>query len=279
MEETTFPMQQKSGFASEKGRRSTMEDACTHHESERFNFWAVYDGHGIDKKENGYKVANEAANKLHQYVFEELGQLKTLDQSTMNKNILLKAFQKMETELRQQGSMSTGSTATVALLDKVTKTLNIANLGDSRAVLAHLKKRQIKTTALSTDHKAGKKREAERIRKAGGIVFRNRVSGILAVSRTLGDFGLKTEKSDIDKVMSEPEISVRQLGPNDRFLILACDGVWDVMTNQDAATLVNTVLEKTHNPTQAAYDLVQEALARNTNDNITAVIVEFQNLQ
>lgn len=118
-----------------------------------------------------------------------------------------------------------------------TRTLYTANVGDSRAVLVRNKK----AIRLTKDHKASLPEEAKRITEAGGFIGRNRrVNGVLAISRALGDHMLKEN----DVVTAKPYCITTQLTDEDSFLILACDGVWDVMTDQEAADFV---VEKVNN--------------------------------
>jgi serine/threonine protein phosphatase PrpC len=94
-----------------------------------------------------------------------------------------------------------------------------------------------KAIRLTVDHKASLPEEAKRITDAGGFVGRNRVNGVLAVSRALGDHMLKEN----DVVTAVPYCQETELTDEDSFLVLACDGVWDVITDQEA---VDFVLQK-----------------------------------
>jgi serine/threonine protein phosphatase PrpC len=100
-------------------------------------------------------------------------------------------------------------------------------LGNKKAVIG-----------LSVDHKPYDEIEKKRIEAAGGTVHMKRVDGDLAVSRTFGDFAYK-QRTDLppaeQKVSCVPELKFHTRGPDDEFVILACDGLWDVMTNEDAA--------------------------------------------
>jgi len=83
--------------------------------------------------------------------------------------------------------------------------------------------------ALSVDHKPNSKDERQRIENAGGVVVWAgtwRVCGVLAVSRAFGDRPLKRY------VIATPDIKEENLKDDDEFLILASDGLWDVMSNQ-----------------------------------------------
>ena len=111
-----------------------------------------------------------------------------------------------------------------------------ANAGDSRAVLS----RAGKAVALSWDHKPQSEIESSRIKNAGGFVSENgRVNGNLNLSRSIGDLKYKVDKSlkrEEQIITAEPDIHIEKLDArrDGKFLILACDGIWDVLTRQEA---------------------------------------------
>jgi len=116
-----------------------------------------------------------------------------------------------------------------------------ANTGDSRAVLS----RNGEAVALSHDHKPFNAGEKERIENAGSHVKFNRVNGDLAVSRALGDFVYKrcdTVDAEHQAVTAFPEIICEQRLPADEFIVLACDGIWDVMSSQEVVEKVREML-------------------------------------
>ena len=126
--------------------------------------------------------------------------------------------------------MSDGTTAIVATVHdgKVT----VANAGDSRCILV---RRGGTALALSDDHKPSREDEVTRIRDLGGKVIywgRWRVQGVLAVSRAIGDVNLQPY------ITAVPEVMHHDIGANDLFLVLATDGLWDVMSNDDVAVFV-----------------------------------------
>ncbi|CAL9157435.1 unnamed protein product, partial [Musa hybrid cultivar] len=163
-----------------------------------------------------------------------------------------------------------GSTASTAIL--VGDRLLVANVGDSRAVIS----RGGKAFAVSKDHKPDQTDERRRIEDAGGFVMWAgtwRVGGVLAVSRAFGDRLLK------QFVVADPEIQAWM--PNLQyiiivdhsleFLILASDGLWDVVTNEEAVAMIQSI----EDPEQAAKRLLHEAYQRGSADNITCVVVRF----
>lgn len=142
------------------------------------------------------------------------------------------------------------------------RVLYTANVGDARIVLC----RNGKALRLSYDHKGSDENEGKRIANAGGLILNNRVNGVLAVTRALGDSYMK------DLVTGHPYTTETVIQPDiDEFIILACDGLWDVCSDQEAVDLVR------HNadPTAAAKHLVDYALARFSTDNLSCMIVRF----
>ncbi|KIK67432.1 hypothetical protein GYMLUDRAFT_37555 [Collybiopsis luxurians FD-317 M1] len=141
--------------------------------------------------------------------------------------------------------------------------LYCANAGDARGVLC----RAGKAVRLTYDHKGSDKQEAKRITDAGGFVMGGRVNGVLAVTRSLGDSSMK------EFVVGAPFTTETELCDEDEFLILACDGLWDVIGDQAA---VNQI--KAFDDAQAASQhLLRYALNNHTTDNVTVVVVRFKN--
>lgn len=133
---------------------------------------------------------------------------------------------------------------------------------------------------MSHDHKPYLPGETARIEAAGGTVAMRRVNGDLAVSRALGDFTYKQSKNlrpEAQQVSAEPEFIVQERQKDsDEYLVLACDGIWDVMTNQDVATFAcEKTREGIDNLGILAENLIDEGLIRNSRDNMSAIIVAF----
>ena len=165
--------------------------------------------------------------------------------------------------------------------------LYAANVGDSRAILCCKKNNitneigiEVETASsyygkrLTFDHRTDESCEQTRIQDAGGFIARDRVLGILAVTRAFGDHGMK------QFVIAEPYITKTILNDESTvgdcpFLILACDGVWDVMTDQEAVDLLHAkYIENNMEPVpDAAEYLVKLAITKGSTDNVTAIVV------
>lgn len=115
-------------------------------------------------------------------------------------------------------------------------------------------------------------KEHQRIKDAGGFIGFNgvwRVAGILATSRALGDYPLKEKKF----VVAEPDIlnfNLKDVQP--KFIILATDGLWDCFTNEEA---VDYIKERLDEPHFGAKSIILQAYYKGSLDNITVIIVKF----
>jgi len=145
----------------------------------------------------------------------------------------------------------------------IRRVLYCANAGDARGVLC----RAGKAVRLTYDHKGSDKQEAKRIMDAGGFVMSGRVNGVLAVTRSLGDSSMK------EYVVGSPYTTETELSEEDEFLILACDGLWDVVEDQAAVQLVRDVAD----PRKAAETLLDHAYKNWSSDNVTVLVVRFRN--
>jgi len=169
-----------------------------------------------------------------------------------------------------------------------------ANAGDSRAVLC----RGGQAVALSHDHKPNDDRERNRIERAGATVqecrvgegefsrVNYRINGNLNLSRAIGDLQYKRRedlKQEEQAVCSTPDIHTEARSPNDDFLLLACDGIWDVKTNQEACTFVLNRIAKKQPLEKIAEDLLDDCICADPKvtfglggDNMTCTIVKIQ---
>mmetsp|Transcript_3051 Transcript_3051/g.7302 ORF Transcript_3051/g.7302 Transcript_3051/m.7302 type:complete len:456 (+) Transcript_3051:37-1404(+) len=253
--------------------RPYMEDG--HHFVDRLGgddgrgYFAVFDGHG------GRPSVDYAESKMHEVLISEL-------QASPNApgTALERTFVKVDDQLRVLGSCrQAGATAVVALIAQqgagpsAKRHLAVANVGDTRAVLVNSRGG---VTRLTYDHKASDAQEARRIVNAGGHIARGRVGGQLMVTRALGDHALRAMG-----VTAMPHITERNLSDADRCLILATDGVWDVMSDEDCGQFVlssmsHCAVENMHDVASGlAQAIVNQAKSLGSTDNITAAIVFF----
>jgi len=167
-----------------------------------------------------------------------------------------------------------GTTAVVAMI--LDGTLYAANVGDAEACIVSVENDQVKEVDILTyPHKASDSQEKKRIEDLGGHVFFGRVFGALAVARAFGDSRYKQPKTSQNFVSVEPWIKTVVLNPSHRFLILACDGLWDVCSHEQAAQFVHNAFQAGKSSEQVAKDLVKHALDLKTDDNVTVVVVKI----
>ena len=126
---------------------------------------------------------------------------------------------------------------------------------------------------MSVDHKPDRQDEKKRITKLGGKVLhcgRWRVQGVLAVSRAIGDVNLQPY------VTCEPEIMERELlDDEDCYLVLASDGIWDVLSNNEVSIVVKQAV-KSKPFVDVAKELCAQAIMLGSTDNVTASIIDLR---
>jgi len=222
--------------------------------NKNLGYFAIYDGHG------GTTAAKYLKDQLHENIMKAL---KATDPMTANvPEIFRKSFIQTDEELIKKGEKS-GSTAAVALIRHGDdgSTLYTANIGDARIVL----NRNGIAVAVTKDHKASDPGEIDRIKKMGGLMIQGKVAGSLAVTRAFGDSELKPW------VSVDPYIEETKLKPTDNILILACDGLWDVCSNQEAVDLI--INEK--DPQVMSDNLLKYALEHGTKDNVSIIVLSL----
>ncbi|CAN8239549.1 unnamed protein product [Cochlearia groenlandica] len=266
------------------------------------HFLGVYDGHG------GYQVADYCRDRLHFALAEEIERIKdelckrntgegrqvqwekvftscflTVDGEISGK-IGRPAVGSSDSVLEVVASATVGSTAVVALV--CSSHIVVSNCGDSRAVLFRSKE----AMPLSVDHKPDRDDEYARIERAGGKVIQwqgARVLGVLAMSRSIGDRYLKPY------VIPEPEVTFMPRSREDDCLILACDGLWDVMSNQEVCEIARRRILMWHKKhgapplaergkgadpaCQAAAEYLSVlALRKGSKDNVSVIVVDLK---
>ncbi|KAG6965936.1 hypothetical protein JG687_00005130 [Phytophthora cactorum] len=260
------------GKASMQGWRDTMEDVDIvqipmHPDLPHITCVAVFDGHG-GSSIIGAITATETFQKDHKSP-ESLAV--ALCEGFMVADEMLKEDPELATSCDEVGS--TGLFAIVTPKDIV-----CANVGDSRCIMSNAKIPEV--LQLSVDHKPDLEFEKQRIVAAGGTVFRGRVCGGVAVSRSFGDLWFKRNaelKPHQQLVTSEPCVRVQRRDPADEFLVLCCDGIYDVMSNDQLRKFIRSKLKNgVKNPKDISEMLLDECLAKGSRDNMSAVIVLFE---
>jgi len=260
---------ERLGWSEMKGGRPDMQDTISVFTNFRNNphktLLCSFDGH------SGERSAEFAANSIGHMLASNLDD-KEKEILKKNKNkyreelteqdfiqVFTKTFQDVHNSIAEH-KFDDGTAALVILVESDRKRLIVANAGDQRAVVA---KGDI-AVAITTDHKPDEPGERLRIYDEGGFVNeQKRVNGILALSRSLGDSDLQPYVTYV------PEVNFVDLSSGDyRFLIIACDGLWDVVSNQKAVELVDKYPE----PVRSAAALRDYAHLLGSTDNISVIV-------
>lgn len=181
-------------------------------------------------------------------------------------------FLQIDQAMRSTDLEMSGCTAVCSLISPTH--LFIANCGDSRAVLFDGTSPKFATE----DHKPYHPNERKRIIDAGGTAT-ERINGTLAVSRALGDFDFKKDErlgATEQLVSPEPEVTIIERQPSDEFLILACDGIWDVMKNEELCQYVRYLLMIESDLQKICNSVLDVCLRRRSRDNMSIIIVVFE---
>ncbi|KAK3423575.1 hypothetical protein EUGRSUZ_F00328 [Eucalyptus grandis] len=249
----------KYGFSLVKGKANhPMEDyhvaKFMQKKGHELGLFAIYDGH------LGDKVPVYLQKHLFSNILKE-------EEFWVNPNrSISKAYEKTDQAIlsNSSGLGRGGSTAVTVILINGQQLL-VANVGDSRAVLS----RGGRALQMSIDHEPSTERGS--IEHRGGFVSNMpgdvpRVNGQLAVSRAFGDRSLKLH------LRSDPDIRTINVEVNMDVLILASDGLWKVVSNQEAVDIAGRIKD----PEKAAKELTAEALRRDSRDDISCIVVRFR---
>ncbi|CAF1419608.1 unnamed protein product [Rotaria magnacalcarata] len=274
------------GFAAMQGWRSGMEDRHKYlvpFDDSSWKLWSyfsIFDGH------NGVDTANYAADYLEIHLLDAFK--KTLVQQNDDTikggepvhssqldipalhAAIKQAYFELDQHLKTMVKDDSGCVCITCLIGP--EQIFLIHVGDSRAIIfsndGHI-------LAHTEDHKPDDPAEQERIHEAGGRISKSfagdvlRVENQLAMTRVLGDFG-------IDKHIVPPMADIVEY-PRDSsaaFLVLACDGIWDVMTNEDVASFV-VARVATMKLENIAAQLLDECLRRESTDNMSVYIVKL----
>ena len=244
---------------------------CKNDFLDNLDILAIFDGHG------GSYISELLSKSLPPFFYNKIPFKKTFDNYVKK---LYVCFQKKILST-YNFAQKQGSTALFVLISKLNNKLYITtvNLGDCRAIISN---KYMLAIPLSKDHKPLTYLEKKRIHKQGGVISIRpdddpRI-GQYSVSRSFGD----GEESFISQ---EPEI-IQYEYDNDNFIVVACDGLWDVLSNQEVIDFVQTYLDvlsirknyiETNSDNNIAKKLAEYALLKGSTDNVSIVIYFFKN--
>lgn len=240
------------GHAEAKGKRTTMEDRCAivgEFAGENTQFYGIFDGHG------GGDCSTYVANNLYKIIAKKL-----IDNDMNNVLGLIQESINEINEYATQKWVNQGTTVAIAIIIK--DKLYTANVGDTRILLVNQNDKIVKR--LSVDHKVSDPIEQERIKAKVGLILNDRVGGVLALSRSIGD-GCVSDIISCEAYMKETEYN------HDQSLIIACDGVWDVLDDQEAAQIFRSA----GNAADASKMIKQAAIDKMTTDNVIVICVDL----
>ena len=257
------------GIYHDIGKRQTFEDTfqikCnldTKFKNDIITYLAVFDGHG------GKETSKYCELYLHQE-FEKLLNCENKINISILKKCITQAIDKIDKTIFNE-KIPSGTTANICIL--LDNKLICANVGDSRSILC----RNNIAVPLSFDHKPNNEEEYNRIVKTNGFVKKKRLNGRLAVSRAIGDNMFKHLDKNKSPLISVPEIHEFNLTNKDNYIVLACDGLWDVMSNQDVINFINNKLKNNTDLNLVAKQLVEHAIYElHSSDNVTVFIVNL----
>jgi len=264
------------GLSAMQGYRPTMEDDHTVDQSiavmPKTSFFAVYDGHA------GATVSKLAGTHILPSILSSWDQAGSDPTGEKIAGAMYNGILDFDANIRASyphlRSLRDHSGSTLISTFVTETEIIFANVGDSRAVLA----RNDAVAFATEDHKPQSRIESTRVLAAGGYIMMGRVCGNLAVSRALGDFVYK-DRADLQpheqKMSAAADLTVVQRDPEDQVLIVACDGIWDVMTNEQAVSFVLRCARSGNSPAEIAEKLIDLCLKRGSTDNMSAIIVLF----
>lgn len=281
------------GLSAAQGHRREMQDDFNAMSgipqlTNNISWFAVFDGHG------GSNVSKYCAKELINSLKEDNEFMETLQNEKeitdkelmkMVKRGIHKGFLDTDEKVKTiDGAKDSGSTAVCALITETH--LIMANCGDSRGMICtSITDNEgsviCKPILTTVDHKPDTPSELERIKAANGYIFNKRLRGVLGVSRSFGDFKYKNEKKygPLEQMISpEPEFYIKMREPSiDEFLVIACDGVWDVMSFEEVCDYVYSQIRKipSRDLKCVADEIVDMCLRKGSTDNITIIIIDI----
>ena len=256
-------------FTSIKGRRESNEDKHNiilniNSEDSKLNdinLFGIYDGHGGNWVSSylEHNIPNYYMDKKHTYPFEE--------------EYHTKIFEIIQTQLlKNSKGYSNGSTCLLNIMYKYRNEIhmNIVNLGDSRLSIVYSNG---ESKSVTTDHKPDHPNEKSRINKMGGQIYKDSESvfriGDLSLSRAFGD------GDNAPYISQKPDVFYKKITPHTKYIVMACDGLWDVVESEDIGKVIMELNIK--KPENIAVELANWTLDQGSTDNISIIIIEVKN--
>jgi len=254
-------------FTTVKGRRETNEDRHTiilnsnsnNTNLNPINLFGIYDGHG------GTAISNYLEKNISNYY------LKKDFKPPFKEKYHCKVFEIIQSQLKESSlGFSNGSTCLLNIMYKFNDSIymNVVNLGDSRLVIVN---NDGTSNQITTDHKPDDPDEKKRIENIGGQIYKDSEGviriGDLSLSRAFGD-------ADNEPYISQvPDCFYIKLSKQNKYIVMACDGLWDVIDTNNLSKIINDILKK--NSKNLASELAQYALENNSTDNVSVIVIEI----
>ena len=232
-----------AGYSEECGTRPSMEDALIIRNTMIPAMYGVIDGHG------GFRASTLSAYLVPIYF------AKNENKSVLGLHEVIK---KLNDQLRK---IQVKDGAALVICTVSSTEIGVAHLGDARALVV---KKDGTIAQLTSDHKATERTEFDLVKENGAFLASGRLMGTLAVSRAIGDFA-------IEGVMRIPSMNTYSIKENDIRLVLACDGIFDVMTNEE----VGRIAAENRDVHFAASYIRSVAFARGSQDNLSVIVVDI----
>ena len=218
--------------------------------------FCLFDGHGGDQ------VSKFLQKNFLKY-FKEIILPSDKNNSNIN-DAFTKLFKTLDEKIKEFNYTQIGSTACIIYItnEKGRKILYSANIGDTRALLISKNEYQ----RLTYEHRASDSNEYKRIINGGGIVLEGRIYGSLMLSRAFGDWEFKNYG-----LICEPFINERKINDNDKYVIIATDGVWDSLNDDD----VYEISKDFDNSKELCNYIVKKSAEKFSIDNISCFVIKL----
>jgi len=255
-------------FTSIKGRRKTNEDRHNiilningdDSNINQINLFGIYDGHGGSwvSKYLEANIPNYYMNNKFVPPFDD--------------EFHRKVFMLIQSELlKNSNGYICGSTCLLNIMYKYDNSIfmNVVNLGDSRMTIVNSKGISLPVTK---DHKPDDSIEKSRLTKMGGEIYKDSEGiyriGDLSLSRAFGD------GDNAPYISQKPDIFYKKISPETKYIVMACDGLWDTIESEDLGKVINDIKKKKPNLDNLAVELAQKALELGSTDNVSVIVIE-----